>query len=161
MLLALVPFAAFALAFLIGVAAILIFLRKARTTVKDTPAGQSIQVTGPMGYLGIQHHNHLDPRLASMLAYPSEVRLNPVGPETDMDWSVGNLRGRCLSIECTTPDPLQSVWEYYRRELPTWKFICLDEPGYEMTESADGYQRKIRLRATGNHSCIERIVILR
>jgi len=137
--LALVPFVAFALAFLVGVVFLLWFAKRLKITKTQTKAGQAMHFESPVGTLDMRPEEKLDARLASIPVYPGCLRETPLSADTVSELHYGHTTLQAVSAEYWTPDAEEIVWEFYRRELPDWPRNLDESTGKELIHrEADG-----------------------
>ncbi len=150
MLFVLIPLAVLVV-FAAAAMTVLVFIKTARTTIKQTAAGQAIDIEGRYGTVKLLPKSQLDPELAAILVYPGALRGEPATGEYQLDLSFFSTKRRILTASYWTPDPLQRVWEFYQRELPQWKENPIDGARYELVENG----RKIHVYRKGDRTVID------
>jgi len=158
LLLDLVPFLVFGGVFLIG---FFVFCRFAKKTTAEA------RVSGPNSAVDLETraplspeaviHPELDPQLASILVYPGAVAVKKTVAESDADLHSGSSRGQ-VSVTYWTPDPVETVWEHYRRELPDWAETLSQDAGKELIYRTDHHSCLIRVYDQDGRTLIEATV---
>lgn len=144
MLLDLVPFLVFGVVFLIAFLVFCHFAKKTRTESRlPNPLPGIALETPPVSPEG-SIHPELDPQLASVLLYPGAVPVKKTLVEHEAESRPGRQRRSVLSVTYWTPDPIETVWQHYRRELPDW---------------AETFSQDVRelIYRTDYHSCLIRV----
>lgn len=118
--LALIPFAAFAVAFGAGAIALWFIAKRTKVSQTETKYGKALHVESPIGTLDVHPQGKLDPRLARIPIYPGAMREDPVGAESVSELHYGSTTLQETSASYWTPDSAQGVWDFYRAQLPGW-----------------------------------------
>ncbi|HLW88319.1 MAG TPA: hypothetical protein VKR57_07475 [Terriglobales bacterium] len=139
MLLDLVPFLVFGGVFLIAFFVFCHFAKKTRSAGTIPDARSAVDLESPVVSPEASIHPELDPQLASVLIYPGAVPIRKTVAEGE-----GGRRRSELSVTYWTPDPIETVWEHYRRELPDW------------AETLSQDSRELIYR-TDHHACLIRV----
>src|ERR1700724_4630546 len=94
MWLALVPVAAFVIAFLVGALVLWSMAKSSTITETQTKAGKSLHVQTPIGSLDSLPQEKLDPRLAKLPSYPGALPEDPASAATvtQLDFNHGVLQ---------------------------------------------------------------------
>ncbi len=153
MLLLLIPFAIFALVVLIGFVCMVALAK--RVKIKETPEGQEIHLQTPLGSLDVEPRSKPDPRLASMILYPGAIRADRRGAGYESDIHFGPKHFKQIGADYWTSDPLDIVWEFYRRELPGWSINLAHDIGHELVERTTDCERFIRVYRKQDRTIIE------
>lgn len=148
--LALIPFLAFAIAFGAGAVFLFVFLRGARTTVQ----GDAVHIESRLGTFDLKPNQQADPELAALLQYPGALHCNAAAAEYKIDVAFGKREFHSVNTSFWTPDPVSRVCEYYRRELPQWVEDS-DDAAYALSDHSTGSERKIRVFRKGDRTMIE------
>ena len=155
MWLALVPIAAFVIAFLAGAVALWAIAKKSKITETQTKLGKAIHLHTPIGTLDSEPQDKLDPRLAILPVYPGATRADPARAQTvtQMDLNHGVLQE--VSSDYWTPDSIDEVWRYYRNQLPDWPQNLDDHRGKELIHPEPDGVRLIRVSRGNDRTLIE------
>ena len=155
MWMALVPVAAFVLAFLVGAIVLWAIAKSSTLTQTQTKAGKALHVHTPIGTLDSEPQEQLDPRLAKLPVYPGAMRDDPAAAETitRLDFNRGVLQE--ISSTYWTPDSVNDVWQFYRSQLPTWPRNLDESMGKELIHPEPDGVRLIRVTRHGDRTVIE------
>ncbi|MGO9647771.1 hypothetical protein SBA7_120050 [Candidatus Sulfotelmatobacter sp. SbA7] len=151
MLVDLVPFLVFGGAFLIAFFVFCHFAKKTRTESKVSEPIPVVDLETLVVLPEAAFHPELDPQLASVLIYPGAVPVKKTVAE-----GPGSQRGE-LSVTYWTPDPIETVWEHYRRELPDWA-ETLSQQARELIYRTDAHSCLIRVYDKDGRTLIEATV---
>src|ERR1700688_2276512 len=145
MWLALVPVAAFVIAFLVGALLLWSIAKSSTITETQTKAGKAVHVQTPIGSLDSVPQEKLDPRLAKLPSYPGALREDPAcaATVTQLDFNHGVLQE--VSATYWTADSQDEVWQFFRRELPDWPRNLDECTGKELIHPEPDGVRLIRL----------------
>jgi len=152
-LLLLIPFAVFALVFIIGFVCMVAIAK--RVKIKETPQGQEIHLETPLGSLDVEPRSKTDPRLASMILYPGATPADRRAAEYESDIHFGPKHFKRIGADYWTSDPVDIVWEFYRRELPNWTINLAHDTGHELVERTSDCERFIRVYRRQDRTIIE------
>jgi hypothetical protein len=108
MSLALVPIAAFVIAFLVGGVALWAIAKKSTFTQTLTKAGKAAHLHTPLGTLSSTPQEQLDPRLAKLPVYSGALREDPGAAQTvtQLDFNRGVLEEVSTSTGLPIPRTL-------------------------------------------------------
>jgi hypothetical protein len=151
------PLAVFLLTILIPIIGVVLFLRKVRVTMFDTKVGQKVRLDTPLGALDIRPREGNDPELEGIMKYPGAVPVDPLGNGYEMKFG---SRGTFTAEVYWTHDPVATVWEYYRRELPNWAEDRVYENGFRLCEMGS-LNRTITINSGHGRTEIEYSVLRR
>ena len=126
-----------------------------RVKIKETAQGQEIHLQTPLGSLDAEARSKLDPRLASMLLYPGAMPTDRRAAEYESDIHFGPKHFKQIGTDYWTSDPLEIVWEFYRRELPTWSVNPDRDIGHELVERTSDCERLIRVYRRQDRTVIQ------
>jgi hypothetical protein len=129
---ALIPFAAFAAAFLVGAVGLWFLVKTTKISQTYTSAGKTLHVESPLGTLDERHEAKVDPRLAQILVYPGALLQNPAGPEAVSELRVAGRTLMDISVTYWTSDSVQQVWDFYRQHLSDWRVNLDGAQGKEL-----------------------------
>jgi len=152
-ILALIPFAAFALAFLTGAIALWIFIRNAQ--VRNQVAGQALHFGSRFVTVDIKPKSEAEPELAGVPVYPGALRCQPAAATYQLDVALGSKHFHSFTASYWTPDPVQRVWEFYRRELQDWSVDPDNATGYQIVTTDREKERKIRVYRERDRTCMD------
>lgn len=110
MWLALIPFIAFAVAFLVGAVALWFLAKKTKVSQAETKFGKTLHVETPVGTLDVRPEAKLDSRLATIPIYPGAMPQNPMAAESITDLKVGWKTAQDISATYWTLDSEKHVW---------------------------------------------------
>ena len=155
MWLALIPVAAFVIAFLVGAVALWVIAKISTITQTQTKAGKAVHLHTPIGTIDSESEDKLDPRLAKLPVYPGAMRNDPVSAQTvtHMDFNNGALEE--VSCDYWTSDPVDEVWQFYRRQLPDWSQNLDECGGKELIHPEPNGVRLIRVTRQSDRTIIE------
>jgi hypothetical protein len=155
MWLGLIPVAAFVMAFLVGAVALWAIAKSSTVTETQTKYGKALHVHTPLGTVDSEPQVKLDPRLAKLPVYPGAMRKEAATAQTvtRMDFNHGVLQE--FSSDYWTPDPVDEVWQFYRRELPDWPRNLDESQGKELIHPEPDGVRLIRLTRQTDRTLIE------
>ncbi len=155
MWLALVPFAAFAGAFLVGAVALWILAKKSKISQTETKFGKTLHVETPVGTLDVRPEAKLDPRLAPIPIYPGAMPENPMAAESVTDLKVGCKNAQNISAMYWTSDSEKQVWDFYRQQLPDWPRNLVRSQGKELIYKEPGWVLLLRVSSGRDRTTIE------
>jgi hypothetical protein len=141
----LVPFLVVGGVFLIAFFAFCHFVQKTRIISRVSEPSPVADLEDHVIALDVPPQRELDPQLASILVYPGAVPIRKSVAEREVDVRLDRQHSREVSITYWTPDPVETVWEHYRRELPDWAETMSQDAGREL------------LYQTDHHSCLIRV----
>lgn len=155
MWLALVPIAAFMIAFLVGAVALWAIAKKSTFTETQTKAGKAMHLHTPLGTLDSVPGEQLDSRLAKLPVYPGALREDPASAQvvTQLDFNHGVLQE--VSSTYWTPASEDEVWQFYRRQLPEWPRNLDENRGKELIHPEPDGVRLIRVNDRNGRTVIE------
>jgi hypothetical protein len=155
MWLALVPIAAFVIAFVVGALLLWSLAKNSTITETQTKAGKSIHVQTPIGSLDSQPQDKLDPRLAKLPSYPGALRQDAASAATltQLDFNHGVVQE--ISATYWTADSENEVWQFFRRELPDWPRNLDEITGKELIHPERDGVRLIRVTRRAERTVIE------
>jgi len=155
MWLALVPVAAFVVAFVVGAVALWAIAKSSTLTQTQTKAGKAFHLHTPIGTLDSEPQEQLDPRLAKFPVYPGAMREDPTTAETitQMDFNHGVLQE--ISSVYWTPDSVDEVWQFYRHQLPDWPRNLDESAGKELIRPEPDGVRLIRVTRQSGRTVID------
>ena len=153
--LALIPVAAFLIAFLVGAVALWAIAKSSTVSQAQTKSGKALHVHTPLGTIDSEPQDKLDPRLAKLPVYPGAMRKDPATAQTvtRTDFNHGVLQE--FSSDYWTLDPVDEVWRFYRRELPDWPRNLDESQGKELIHPEPDGVRLIRVTRYGDRTAIE------
>lgn len=151
----LLPLAAFLAALLFGAVALWYIAKHSRITQTETAAGKGVHVESFFGWsVDSRPEATLDPRLARLPSYPGALRNEPAADVvTELDFGRGVLRE--VSATYWTPDPEETVWQFFRRELPDWPCNLVKSHGKELIHPEHDGVRLIRVTRQSDRTIIE------
>lgn len=155
MWLALVPFAAFALAFLAGAVALWYIAKHTTITQTQTKAGKALHLEAPFGTLDVKPEGKPDPRLAELPVYPGALPEDPATADTRTELYVGHQTLEEVSSTHWTADAEDAVWKFFRRELPDWPCNLVQRSGKELIHPEPDGVRLIRVTRKADRTIIE------
>lgn len=155
MWLALVPFAAFAGAFLVGALALWFLVKRTKISQTETKFGKSLHMESPVGTLDVRPEAKLDPRLAAIPIYPGAMPENPMGPEAVTEFRIGWKTFKDISATYWTPDSEKQVWDFYRQQLPDLPRNLDRSQGKELIHNEPGWVLLIRVSGRRDVTVIE------
>ena len=129
--LALVPFVAFAAAFLVGLVFVVWLAERVKITETETKAGKASHFDSPLGTLDVTPEEELDARLASIPIYPGSLRQSPLSADMVSDHT--SLQE--VSAAYWTPDAEQTVWDFTGLAA---------QPGRKHRHGADSFRTRRR-----------------
>ena len=153
--LALVPFAAFAGAFLVGAVALWFLAKRTKISQTETRFGKTIHVETPVGTLDVRPESKLDARLAPIPIYPGAMPENPLAAESITDLKVGWKTAQDISATYWTSDSEKQVWDFYRQQLPEWPRNLVESQGKELIRREPGWTVLIRVSSGRDRTLIE------
>ena len=155
MWLALVLVAAFVIAFLVGALLLWSIAKSSTITETQTKAGKALHVQTPIGSLDSLPQEKLDPRLAKLPSYPGALREDAASAATltQLDFNHGVLQE--VSATYWTPDSVDNVWQFFRRELPDWPRNLDENTGKELIHPERDGVRLIRVTRRADRTVIE------
>lgn len=155
MWLALVPVAAFVIAFLVGALLLWSIAKHSTITESQTKAGKSIHVQTPVGSMDSLPQERLDPRLANLPSYPGALREDPASAATltQLDFNHGVLQE--VSATYWTTDSENDVWQFFRRQLPDWPRNLDESRGKELIRPERDGVRLVRVTRRADRTIIE------
>ena len=155
MWLGLIPVAAFLIAFLVGAVALWAIAKSSTVSETQTKSGKALHLHTPIGTIDSQPQDKLDSRLAKVPVYPGAMRKDPARAQTvtSMDFNHGVLQE--FSADYWTPDPVDEVWNFYRRELPDWPRNLDESQGKELIHPEPDGVRLIRVTRRNDRTDIE------
>lgn len=155
MWLALVPVAAFLLAFTVGAVALWYIAKHSRIIETQTSSGKALHVENFIGTLDSRPEKTLDPRLAKLPLYPGAMPVNPTSADTitRLDYGHGTLEE--VSTTYWTPDAEDEVWHFYRSALPDWPRNLVKHLGKELIRPEPDGVRLIRITRQQDRTFIE------
>ena len=153
--LALIPVAAFLIAFLVGAVALWAIAKSSTVSQAQTKSGKALHVHTPLGTIDSEPQDKLDPRLAKLPVYPGAMRKDPATAQTvtRTDFNHGVLQE--VSSDYWTLDPLDEVWRFYRSELPDWPRNLDESQGKELIHPEPDGVRLIRVTRYEDRTAIE------
>ena len=155
MWLALVPVAAFVIAFLVGALLLRSLAKSSTITETQTKAGKAFHLQTPIGSLDSVPQEKLDPRLAKLPSYPGALREDAASAATltQIDINHGVLQE--VSATYWTADSENDVWQFFRRELPDWPRNLDENTGKELIHPEPDGVRLIRVTRGAGRTVIE------
>lgn len=157
MLLDLVPFLVFGGVFLIAFVVFCHFAKKTRAASKVSEPIPVVDLETLVVSPEVSIHPELDPQLASVLIYPGAVPVKQTVVEHEAESRLGSQHRSVLSVTYWTPDPIETVWEHYRRELPDWA-ETLSQDARELIYRTDYHSCLIRVYDKDGRTLIEATV---
>lgn len=155
MWLGLVPIAAFLVAFAVGALVLWYVAKHSRITETQTSSGRGLHLETPIGTLDSRPEKNLDPRLAKLPLYPGAMRLDPNRADTVATLGYGHTAMQEVSTTYWTPDSEESVWHFYRSELPDWPRNLVKHLGKELIHDEPDGVRLIRITREQDRTLIE------
>lgn len=155
MWLALVPFAAFAGAFLVGAVALWFLGKRSRISQTETRFGKALHMETPVGTLDVRPEAKLDPRLAPIPIYPGAMPENPLAAESITNLKVGWKTAQDISATYWTPDSEKQVWDFYKQQLPDWPRNLVNSQGKELIRHEPGWTLLVRVTCGRERTLIE------
>jgi hypothetical protein len=153
--LALIPFAAFAAAFLIGAVALWFLGKRTEISQTETKFRKRLHVESPCGTLDVRPEAKLDSRLASIPLYPGAMPENASAAESVSDLRVGWKIARDISATYWTPASEEQVWNFYRQQLPDWPRNLVQAQSKELIHNEPGWVLLIRVSGGRDRTVIE------
>src|SRR5689334_8570193 len=150
-----VPVLIFLGVFLGGFFAMLRFVRKTRMTSEMTASGEALHLQTPLGTVDIRPESKLDARLASIPVYPGALPVQPAVADQVTEFHFRSHTTTDVSTSCWTPDPVKTVEDFYRRELPGWTRNLIEHSGWELVEATRNCVRMVRVFASQDRTIIE------
>jgi hypothetical protein len=130
------------------------FARGIRATVSDTKAGQSVHVETALGVFDLTPQEKLDPLLASFLVYPGATPTQSQPPEYEADLQLLGREYRIMLATYWTLTPADTVWEFYKRELPDWQEKRQRAYGRSLVQETPDGTRTIRIHKVQDASTL-------
>ena len=152
---ALIPFAAFAGAFLVGAVALWFLAKKSKISQTETQSGKTFHLETPVGTLDVRPEAKLDPRLAAIPIYPGAMPENAMAAESVTNLKVGWKTAQDISAKYWTPDSEKQVWDFYRQQLPDWPRNLVESQGKELIRHEPGWALLIRVSNGRDRTLIE------
>lgn len=120
------------------------FVRQVRV-VETSRHGTRIET--PLGSLRVRKHDG-DPRLLGIPVYPGAMRQDDHQGSASIQFETPSSEHSLALVvaEYTTPDTVEQVTEFYRRELPHWMVSRPKGHGMRFEFTEDGYKRIIAIR---------------
>jgi hypothetical protein len=147
----LVPFVVVGGVFLVAYAIFCRFAKRTSTAVsRPTPVAER---ESHVVSVEIPVHSEVDPQLASLFVYPGAVPIKKTVAESPGSHHLGEV-----STTYWTPDPIEVVWEHYRRELPDWAETFSQDASRELLYRTDHHSCLIRVYAKDGRTLIEATV---
>jgi hypothetical protein len=151
----LVPFAAFATAFLVGAIGLWLVGKRTKISETMTKSGKAVHVDSPLGTIDVRPEAMLDPRLAEIPLYPGAMPENPGSAESISEVHIWNRTMEEISTSYWTPHSVQQVWEFYRQQLPDWLRNLDQAQGKELIRHETNCVRLVRVSRRGDRTVIE------
>jgi hypothetical protein len=151
----LIPFAAFAVAFFGGAAALWFITKPTKISKTEGKSGSAMHVESPLGTLDVHSEARLDPRLAGIPLYPGAMAVNPAAAETVSVAHVGGRTLQDISASYWTPHSEKQVWDFYRQQLPQWPRNLIDARGRELIGHEADCELLIRITQGPDRTVIE------
>jgi hypothetical protein len=153
--LALIPFAAFAAAFLFGAVALWFLGKRTKILQTETKSGKTVHVESPLGTLDVYPEAQLDSRLASIPPYPGAMPENAPAAQSVSDLRVGWKTAQDISATYWTTASEEQVWNFYRQQLPGWPWNLVQAQGKELIHNEPGWVLLIRVSGGRDRTVIE------
>jgi hypothetical protein len=151
----LIPFAAFAGAFVVGAIMLWFIVKRSKIVQTETQTGKAVHIEMPIGSLEMRPEANLDPRLAEIPVYPGAMRENPLAAQSVTSAHLFSRTFQDISATYWTPDSVKQVWEFYRQQLPDWPRNLVDTQGKELIHDESDCVRLIRVSRRGDRTVIE------
>ena len=155
MWMALIPFAAFAAAFLLGAVGLWFLVKTTKISQTYTSAGKVLHMESPLGTLDERHEAKVDPRLAQIPVYPGALAQNPAAPEAVSELRFAGAIFQDISVTYWTPDDLTKVWNFYRQRLPDFQVNLDAAQSKELIQRGQDYVRLVRVYGQAGRTVIE------
>ncbi len=155
MWLALIPFVAFAGAFLVGAVALWFLAKSSKVSQSETKFGKTLHVETPVGTLDVGPKAKLDARLAPIPIYPGAMPENPMAAESITDLKVGWKTAQDISATYWTSDSETQVWDFYKQQLPDWPRNLVESQGKELIRHEPGWVLLLRVSGGRDRTIIE------
>jgi hypothetical protein len=153
----LVPFFVVGGVFLIAFFAFCHFVKKIGIVRRVSDPSPVVDLGSHAVSIEVPTQGELDPQLASILVYPGAVPIKK-SVEREADLHPDSHPSREVSITYWTPDPVEVVWEHYRRELPDWAETLSQGAGRELLYHTDHHSCLIRVYDKDGRTLIEATV---
>jgi hypothetical protein len=154
----LVPFLVVGGVFLIAFFAFCRFVEKTLIVRRVSGSAPVVDLESRLSSAEVPAQREIDPQLASILLYPGAVPVKKTVAEQASDLGPGGQPAQELSITYWTPDPMDAVWEHYRRELPDWAETLSQDDGRELLYRTDHHSCLIRVYSQDGRTLIETTV---
>ncbi|MGH9783487.1 MAG: hypothetical protein ACRD88_04815 [Terriglobia bacterium] len=146
----------FVLAILAGMAVIAIAIgvwsfSEVRVDSRETSRGTQVKVETPLGAIRVEQQSQVNPRSFGVPVYPGAKLTRGDSKAASIEIDLGGDRSQMtvVAAQYSTPDSVDSVREWYRRQLPHW---ILSRHGMEYSEG--GFKRIIVLKRKWNETRI-------
>ena len=151
----LIPFAAFATAFLVGAIGLWLVGKRTKISATMTQSGKTLHVESPLGTIDVRPEAKLDSRLAQIPTYPGAMPEDPASAESVSELHIGHRTMQEISASYWTPDSEQRVWEFYRQQLPDWPRNLNQARGRELILNETDCVRLVRVSRRGQRTVID------
>jgi hypothetical protein len=122
--------------------------------VRESHAGNEVQVDTPLGSVHVQQHREGGPESAGMPTYPGSKSLRNENASVDLSAIFGDKDLHVVAGKWETTDPIDKVQKYYEDKFPDMSVI--QHSGKVEMHSSDGHgKRVIVLRRVGGHGGTE------
>jgi hypothetical protein len=122
--------------------------------------GKTVHIETPAGSMRVHERSSADPRDLGLPIYPAAVIASGKGKMVNFEVDLGDgQKGMDVATaEYTTPDSVDKVAAFYRKELPRWVFSA-HNGHVEMRNFEEGYKRIVAIRDDGGRTRISLVQI--
>ena len=152
---AVIPFAAFGAAFLVGAIALWFLVKTTNISETYTNAGKKLHAESPLGKFDERREAKVDPRLVEIPLYPGALPQNAVAPEAVSELRFAGRTLEDISVAYWTADGTQQVWDFYRQHLPDFQVNSESPQGKELIRRLPDYVLLLRVLSQGDRTVIE------
>jgi len=107
--------------------------------------GKSVEVSTPFGSVRVHESGRLDPAKAGIPVYPGAAaeEWDSKSVSLELDFGSEHKEVTIIGAHYSTKDPVDTVVEFYKKELPHWIVVKKRRRGVQMEYSEQGYKRFI------------------
>lgn len=147
----------------LGVAVATEFIRR-NVSVESVNSfrGHRTRIETPLGSIGVDARDTLNPETAGIPVYPGAVRESRNSGEAVVDFESSKRSHSGFSIASasfTTADSASRVRDFYQARLPHWMFTSRRHGLADIELSKDGYKRIVTIDERGERTHIEIVAI--
>lgn len=134
--------------------------RNVRVQETSSADGKTVHIETPVGSMRVREQAKADPRDLGLPVYPGAIAVSAQGKMVNLELKLGdNEKGfDIVAADYATPDPVDKVSAFYRKELPRWT-VSSHRGSVKMQSSEDGSKRIIAIRQEGGRTRISLVQI--